>query len=183
MTCCIDYIINSWHDRKVTIIINHSTVSCVVVSFESWKIFVNIKLVIIQNWLHKWWRKRLLDTNYSRLVWRALVTCFFIKYSNIESRNWFSCWSWFGLEFLIESTKVWKDRTSSFCLPISIINKLVGELFKKPLKCRNIASFTNTGYSFQTWQISLFDKFSMRIFFTNRSDCCWWCIQMINLKL
>lgn len=148
MTCRIDHIINSWHDWKVSIIINHSTVSCIVVSFESWKVFVNVKLVIIQNWLHEWWGERLLYTNNTRLVWCTLMTCFFIKDSNIESRNRFSCGSWFWFEFLIKPAKVWKNRTSSFCLPISIINKLIWELFEKPLKGRNIAPLTNTGHSF-----------------------------------
>lgn len=148
MTCCINHIIHSWHDWKVTIVINQSTVSCIVVSLKSWKIFVNIKLVVIQNWLHEWWRKRLLYTNYSRLIGGTLMTCFFIKDFYIKSRNWFSCWTWLWFEFLIKSTKVWKDWASSFCLPISIIDKLIGELFEKPLKRRNIASFTNTGYSF-----------------------------------
>lgn len=47
MTCCIDNIIHSRHNREISILINHSTVTSVVVPFECFEVLVDIKLVVV----------------------------------------------------------------------------------------------------------------------------------------
>ncbi len=176
----IDDIIDSRHDWKISITVNHPAISCVVISFECCEVLVDVQLVVVQDWLHEWWWQGLFYAYYPRLVWGTFMACFLVKNSHIKSRDRLCCWTWFGLEFLVKSTEVGQDRTACLSLPICIVNELIRELLKQPLKCGNVTSLSNTSDSFKTGQIMLLDELPMRILLANRPDRSWWSIKMIN---
>jgi len=80
MSCSIYDIIYSWHNVKVTIFIIKSTISSIIMSFYRLKIFLDICLIIVKNWKHKWRWQRLFykySTSLMRLTLFTLLIYYF----------------------------------------------------------------------------------------------------------
>lgn len=71
----IDHIILSRHDVEVSIIINKTRISGVVVPLECGKVLLDVWLIVVEDGEHKRWRKWQFDVNGACFIRFALYSC------------------------------------------------------------------------------------------------------------
>lgn len=101
MPSSIDHIILPSHDMEVTIIINKTRVSSVVVSLQCGEVLLYVWLVVVEDCEHERGWKWLFDVNGACLIGFALYSCCCVDDFDVVAGQWLACRSWFlweGLE-------------------------------------------------------------------------------------
>lgn len=73
---------------KIPILVLEARVTSVIVSRHTFKIFLDVFIIIIKDCLHKGWRKRLFYIDSPHLILFALLTGLTINDLDVETWNW-----------------------------------------------------------------------------------------------
>ena len=142
MTSRIDNIIFPRHEVEIIILISETWVTRIVMVWMSWKIFLYIFVIIVEDGQHKWWGKRMFNVESTYLSCFTLLTSSWVNNFNITTRKRFTSWSR-SLFKRFPTHKISKNWSTSLSLPVVIINQFSLKMFPHPLKSMYITSLTN----------------------------------------
>jgi hypothetical protein len=106
MTSCVNDIVHSSHDVKISVFVDHTGVTGGIVSWGIIQVLCNESFIVAPESKHEGWWQWELDYDFTEGLWFSALVVSFIEDSNIVSWNGSSNGSWESWEYCSEIFKI-----------------------------------------------------------------------------